>query len=108
MPSFRFPKQARIAKPGDFDRIWKQGKRARIGSLEARYKMSTRPQLGIAVNRQAGSAAVRNRLKRWIREHYRTHPELFSSPVKFVMVIRKDLPRAALVRDFERLWSRCN
>ncbi len=107
MTTYRFPKQARISLTGDFERIWKTGRRVRMGSLEARYEPGERPQIGIAINRQTGGAVVRNRLKRWIREHFRTHPQRFQGGWKVILVVRKDLPRAALVRDFERLWSRC-
>ncbi|MCW5830228.1 MAG: ribonuclease P protein component [Deltaproteobacteria bacterium] len=107
MISHRFPKAARISRSGEFEAIWKAGKRQRIGSLEARYEPGQRPQLGIAVDRRTGNAAVRNRLKRWIREHFRTHPDLFSQPWRLVLVVRRDMPRASLTRDFDRLWARC-
>ncbi len=100
----RFPKRVRLTLSRDYDRIWKSGKRRRIGSLEVRFEAGDHPQIGISVAKAAGTAVKRNRIKRWIREHFRTHPELFGDHIRLVIVIRRDLPRPALERDLERLW----
>jgi len=48
----------------------------------------------MAVSRKVGSATVRNRVKRYIREYFRTHRRFLPAPIDLVVVARP--PSAAL------------
>lgn len=70
-----FPPWARVRRQADFDRAWRRGRRARASSLVvvAVDNGSERTRLGLSVGRRIWPGAVqRNRLKRVIREAFRT------------------------------------
>jgi len=103
MPTNRFPRTARVRARSDFDRIFKHGRRVALPVLalhwqtaeaaarscaraneelvRARPKSRLRferpdggPRLGLAVSRKVDPRAVgRNRIKRVMRETFRTH-----------------------------------
>ena len=57
-------------------------------------------RLGLAVSRRAGNAVVRNRIKRLVREAFRTRPRLFPPGIDVVVspadsVAARDLERVA-------------
>jgi ribonuclease P protein component len=49
--------------------------------------------LGITVSRRIGKAVVRNRAKRLIREAFRRCPELWSSDVDLIVIVKRPLER---------------
>ena len=103
MPTNRFPRTARVRARSDFDRIFKHGRRvalpvlalhwqtaqqavascARANEALAQTRPNSRhrferpddgPRLGLAVSRKVDRRAVgRNRIKRVMRETFRTH-----------------------------------
>lgn len=103
MPTNRFPRTARVRARSDFDRIFKHGRRVALPALAlhwqtadaaaqscaraneelARTRPKSRlhferpdagPRLGLAVSRKVDPRAVgRNRIKRVMRETFRTH-----------------------------------
>lgn len=79
MPSaFSFSKEERLRKRPDFLLLSAEGRKYHtehfiiVWSDEA----TGRARLGITVSRKVGKAAVRNRIKRLIREYFRLHKEL--------------------------------
>jgi ribonuclease P protein component len=78
---YSFPRGARIGGRLQFSRIYQHGKRISRGALTAISlpSESDRPRLGISIPRRVGSAVVRNRIKRLLREAFR--------------VCRNDIPR---------------
>jgi ribonuclease P protein component len=46
------------------------------------------PRLGVTVSKKVGNAAVRNRIKRCVREAFRTHPLWFDEPVDLVVIAK--------------------
>jgi len=71
-----FSKAERIRRSEDFTRILRGGRRLRGRLFDVRWcpspEASAEPnRVGIAVGRRVGNAAVRNALKRRIREVYR-------------------------------------
>jgi ribonuclease P protein component len=112
MTSHRFPRAARVRARGDFDRVFKAGRRAGLPILALHWH---RPEgvgaarLGLAVSRKVDPHAVgRNRIKRCLREAFR-HLRGDLLPGDYVIVARPgaaghDAP--ALVAAFTDLLRR--
>lgn len=97
---FRFPKTDRIVRKADFKRVFEQGEKI-VGPQFVGYFVRQEGQgckLGLAVSRKVGSAVVRNRVKRHVREWYRTHRPQFLAELYLVIVAR---PGAAALRGPE-------
>jgi len=69
-----FPKAARVRRRGEFLVIQQRGRRQRLASFVVirRTSPTGRTRLGITVSRRVGKAVVRNRIKRFVREVFRT------------------------------------
>jgi ribonuclease P protein component len=73
---FRFPRQARLHRSGEFDAVYRDGVRVNVFPLRARALRregggGDTSRLGLAVSRRVGPAWVRNKWKRAIREAFR-------------------------------------
>ena len=64
------------------------------------------PRLGLAVPKGAGSAVTRNRIKRRLREVWRSLLEQVPSGRDYVLIARPGLPEAAEARDADWLRER--
>ena len=62
----------RLKKEKDFDRVFKEGKRLFSGSLTLVYLPSKELKVGFAVGKKHGGSVVRNRIKRLLRESFRS------------------------------------
>jgi ribonuclease P protein component len=85
----RFPRKARVRARGEFDRIFKQGRRTASPQFALHFLADeTLPRLGLAVSRKVDPHAVgRNRIKRVLRETFRgLSPHL--NPGAYVVVAR--------------------
>jgi len=69
----RFPKSYRLRSKVDFASI-RKGKRIRVDHLRIIYQTNQldHSRLGLAVSRKYGNAVQRNRLKRQLRDYFRT------------------------------------
>lgn len=56
-------------------------------------------RLGCVTSRKVGNAVTRNRLRRWIRELFRRHKEIFKAPVDLIVIARPDAAGTTF-RDF--------
>ena len=96
-----FPKEERIRRREDFLKSFREGTKSRT----AHFRISFRPnglshrRLGITVGKKVGSAVVRNRPKRRIREVYRQNKNLFPGGTDFVITAKEDAGRL----DFRQL-----
>ena len=85
-----FPKAKRIRKRAEYLKLQQVGRR-RAG---ARFVVITAPsrgsvsRIGITASRKVGGAVVRNRVKRLIREFFRTHHDLIQPPRDIVVIAR--------------------
>ena len=65
------------------------------------FKESERSKLGVIVTKKVGNAVFRNRVKRWVREVFRNHREVFENSLDLVLIPRRsNLSFSELKRDF--------
>jgi ribonuclease P protein component len=96
-PSQRFPRDARLLRRADFQRVYEYGRRHFSGSLTAFYLLRAAsgsekadgaglgPRIGITVGRVLGKAVERVRIKRRIRNAVRLHLAMLQTPVDVVI-----------------------
>ncbi len=70
-----FPRACRLLRRADYDRVYKDGRRRTSQHFVVFYRTSSgdTTRLGISVKRALGGAVLRNRIRRRIREIFRTH-----------------------------------
>lgn len=107
----RFPRRARLQKPGEFKAAFERGSRLNEKWLTALVvpNDATQSRLGLAVPKKIAARAVdRNRIKRQIRESYRLHQQQLPA-VDVVILARGGCVQAKpqQLRDIlDRLWNR--
>ncbi len=97
-----FGKSKRLRGRGVFKEI--MDARARVDgpaiAVHARPNQGSTHRLGISIGRRVGSAALRNRIKRLIREAFRLQqhefPRVHPAPYDLVVVVRQHEPLALL------------
>ena len=68
-----FPKQVRLCRHEEFKAMWKMGRKLYTPHFIFLVAKTDQPaRLGITVSRKVGNAVVRNRVKRQIREAFRS------------------------------------
>ena len=86
----KFPRAERLTKKSDYRLVFEHGEKL-VGRRFICYMVRREEQgckLGVAVSRRVGKAVVRNRIKRYVREFYRTHRPAFVTGVQVVVVAR--------------------
>ena len=108
-----FPKSARILKKKDYYSISKSGSRLLGNFIVVDYRLGNvkSPRLGITVSKKYGTAVVRNRFKRVVREAYRYYYsdipdslEMNISPRKFFSDISKEIVLSELRQLFSKTF----
>jgi ribonuclease P protein component len=101
----------RLKKRREFKRV--QGRGKKIWGRRFIYTISPgatqKTRLGITVSRKVGNAVKRNRIKRWVREVFRTHPHLFPDVVDVVVIAKRDIDDfsfAAIRQEFVDVFTR--
>ena len=95
----------RLSRSRDFDTVYRHGR-----SVSTRYLTlhwfareddgaDTVPRLGLAVPKSVGTAVVRNRVKRQLREAWGNVVGDVPPACDYVLVARPGLPEAATARD---------
>jgi len=94
-----YPKNERLTKRADYLDVYDKGERS-INSAFICFvvRTSSDRKFGLAVSRKVGGAVQRNRVKRFIREMYRTSRKAMKNQHKIVIIAR---PKAAEL-DFEK------
>jgi ribonuclease P protein component len=98
----------RLSRSRDFDAVYRRGR-----SVSSRYlvlhwfpreeDVDGPPRLGLAVPRAVGSAVVRNRVKRLLREAWKGLLATVPPGHDYVLAARPGLPEAAEARGLEWL-----
>jgi ribonuclease P protein component len=100
----------RLSRSRDFDAVYRRGR-----SVSTRYLVlywfpreddEDDPRVGLAVPRSTGGAVVRNKLKRRLREAWRSLLPQVREGRDYVLVARPGLAEAADKRGFEWLTER--
>lgn len=100
------PREARLQRPADFARVRRLGQRAVRGGLIVNWlprSPGERSRVGVVTPRAVGSAVLRSRARRLLREVFRRHQHELSGPMDLVLVARQSLARqrwAEVERDF--------
>lgn len=109
--SYPFPREARLTKGVEFQRVFQAGKRLHVTGLNARAipnQLGT-ARLGMAIAKKAlRRAHERNRIRRLIRESFRQQRHALPS-VDVVVLCRPEvltMSNAALFQQLEGLWLR--
>ena len=91
------PKEKRLAKRREFLHVYETGRKwfSRYCVVFAAPNEHPYSRIGITATKKLGKAAVRNRLKRWIREVYRRQRDPLSLDSYSVDVIVNVKPNAA-------------
>ncbi len=73
----RFTRSSRLLRTGDYDRVYRDGRRRTSRHFVVFYRANdaAASRLGISVKRALGGAVLRNRMRRRIREIFRTHQQ---------------------------------
>ena len=65
-------KYLRLKKQADFQRLFHKGKRAFSPSLTIIYRPAEKMTMGISIGKKHGKSVQRNRIKRLLRESFRS------------------------------------
>ena len=101
-PTGRLPKTQRVRKRAEFQLIQSQGRRITtprfVLLIHAREPTAglDSARLGITASRRVGTAVVRARSKRLIREAFRATRDLWAADVDVVFIARRSLSAAGL------------
>jgi ribonuclease P protein component len=107
--TFSFPKEVRLRKRTDFLRVQERGQKVQADVLLVLVLPAAQPGLtraGFTVSSKVGNAVVRNRIRRRLRELYRTRRQSLPKGLDMVFIARPSAAKAewpAFVRAFERV-----
>ncbi len=70
-----FPREARLVRRGEFDAVYRAGKRRSSSHFTVFFRANELPQsrFGVSIKKALGGAVVRNRIRRRLREIVRRH-----------------------------------
>ena len=103
-----FPREARLVRRGDFDAVYRAGKRFSSShfTVFVRSNELALNRFGFSIKKALGGAVVRNRIRRRLREMVRCHRQEISPGWDIVIHPKSSVakvPFAALATDLMRL-----
>jgi ribonuclease P protein component len=98
-----FPRQLRLRRRSEFRAVQERGRKVHTPHflLFALDGEPGEPRFGITASRKVGSAVVRNRLKRFLRETFRRHRAEFPRDKSLVVLVK----HAAVELDAEAVTA---
>ena len=92
-----FPKRARLTKRSEFLTLSREGKRVHTSHFIVLSKGNNvgLSRLGITVTTRIGNAAMRNRIKRLVREFFRRHKQMMQAH-DIVVIAKQGADRLSL------------
>ncbi|MBQ9485595.1 MAG: ribonuclease P protein component [Clostridia bacterium] len=98
----------RLKKEKDFDRVFKNGKRLFSDSLTLVYLPSKELKVGFAVGKKHGGSVKRNRIKRLLRESFRSFSPETMKNFFFVFIpkIKDEYNYHVFLKDMEYLLNK--
>lgn len=112
---YRFPRSLRLRRQRDYARVFEKPRRSADSTVTVLARSNGRdiPRLGLAVSKRwLPRAVARNRVKRLIRESFRTHQRWLRG-LDVVVISRSAIARvgadvgtADFLRVLERHWQR--
>jgi ribonuclease P protein component len=108
VPGQRYPREARLVRRGEFDAVYRAGKRRSSSHFTVLFRANELPQsrFGFSIKKALGGAVVRNRIRRRLREVVRCHRLEIPSGWDIVIHPKSSVARAefaALTADLLRL-----
>jgi ribonuclease P protein component len=106
----RVQRRHRLSRSRDFDAVYRHGRSVSTRYLVlywfAREDGVEGARLGLAVPKSVGSAVVRNKMKRRLRELFRSRADELAQDQDYVLVVRPGLAEAVETRGFDWLGER--
>ena len=99
----------RLSRSRDFDAVYRHGRSVSTRFLVLYWfprEEGEEPRLGIAVPKGAGRAVVRSKIKRQLREVWRSRLESLPPAHDFVRIVRPGLVEGTEAKGFEWLGER--
>ncbi|MFQ5444556.1 MAG: ribonuclease P protein component [Nitrospinales bacterium] len=109
MGKFSFKKNERLLKRDEFKKILDHGQKKRIDTVCTLFWLPNdleRRRLGIIASKKIGSAVVRNKAKRRVREIFRQNSYKMIPAIDLVVIIGKgmvDLPFSVLEKKIVQI-----
>ena len=79
-------KYYRLKKQADFQKLFQKGKRAHCSSLSLLYRPADKMTMGISVGKRHGKSVARNRIKRLLREAFRSAASQMTGVYNVVLI----------------------
>ena len=100
----------RLKKTKDFDLVFRKGKKLYSNSLTLVYLKSEELKVGFVVGKKHGKAVKRNKIKRLLRESFRSLLPIYKQDFFFVFLpkVRDDYTLDTFKRDMEYLLKKAS
>jgi len=106
--SFSFPKARRLTRASEYERVKRDGliRRGKLLTLSVAVVDNSGPcRVGFITSRRLGIAAVRNRVRRRLREIVRQHQQELRQDLWIVIIAKRDAANVSY-RALEDEWLR--
>lgn len=103
-----FPLDYRLKKEKDFNNVFKKGKRLFSSSLTLIYLEEKQLKVGFAVGKKHGGSVNRNRIKRILRESFRSFKPFLRQNFFFVFIpkVKEDISFCEIKKDMDYLFKK--